>query len=108
MTMFFWNVLLPTLGTRFLGGKMIRVLIEQTGIDRPGHHPPGLMTKPFDFRKCRIARRSVLTKTSPHAATPPEPVPAPRKLSPMPDVLYLAGEPAIMRGALSSRSLPTT
>jgi hypothetical protein len=58
----FGVVLLSTLGTRFRGRKMIRVLTQQASIDRPAHHPPRLMTEPFDFRKRRIARGPVFAK----------------------------------------------
>lgn len=62
-TTFSWTVSLPALRTRLLARKMTRVLFQQAGIDGPGHHPPCLMTEPFDFRKRRIARRSLLAKT---------------------------------------------
>jgi len=28
---------------------MRRMLLGQSGVDRPGHHPPGLMPKLFDL-----------------------------------------------------------
>ena len=62
MTAFLWAVSLPALRTRFLARKMTSVQFQQAGIDGPGHHPACLMTEPFDFRKRRIARWSVLAK----------------------------------------------